>query len=547
MTVWRTTLLASCVAATAVLRPPAAEAATDPRTVSGAYLAGAHALAARDLSAAGRFFSQVLATDPDNLALLRRSFTLTLAGGDVEGAAKLAQRLDTADTADQLVRITLILHDAKAGKWRDALARLKTMETAGNAKSITPIIAAWLRVGAGDGKAALSSLDPMLQPPRPDALSSIQKALLLDYLGDLDGARTAYEALGDMGGTVRLVEGLASVYQRQGQRDKARQAYRAFADRNGDNLLLEPAIQRLDKGERPQPIIGSPADGLAEALFYIASAVSQDRDAEGGDTALIYTRLALYLRPDFPVTQILLGDVLSGQDQYQNAIAAYESLEQFDKGIALASDLVSERPDSPAGYLRLADLYRAKQDFASAVVAYDDAARRQKRLEEVDWTFLYRRGIALERSARFDRAEQDLRRAIGLNPDHANLLNYLGYSLLDRGKDLREAEDLIRKAVDQSPNDGYIIDSLGWVYYRTNQMDKAVETLEKAISLKPEDPTINDHLGDAYWRVGRKLEARYQWEAALRTTEGDPPKDKIEAKLANGLPAQEASAPVKSN
>ncbi|HEY9345772.1 MAG TPA: hypothetical protein VIQ53_10710, partial [Inquilinus sp.] len=266
MTVWRTTLLASCVAATAMLRPPAAEAATDPRTVSGAYLAGAHALAARDLSAAGRFFSQVLATDPDNLALLRRSFTLTLAGGDVEGAAKLAQRLDTADTADQLVRITLILHDAKAGKWRDALARLKTMETAGTARSVTPIIAAWLRVGAGDGKAALSSLDPLLQQSRPDALSSIQKALLLDYLGDLDGARTAYEALGDMGGTVRLAEGLAGVYQRQGQRDKARQVYRSFTDRNGDNLLLEPAIQRLDKGERPQPIIGSPADGLAEAL-----------------------------------------------------------------------------------------------------------------------------------------------------------------------------------------------------------------------------------------------------------------------------------------
>jgi len=569
MTAWRTTLLASCLAAAAALQPLAAAAATDPRTVSGAYLAGAHAVVARDLGAAGRFYSQVLAADPDNLALLRRTFTLTLAGGDVEGAAKLARRLDTADTADQLVRITLILQDAKAGKWRDALDRLKTMETAGTAKSITPIVSAWLRVGAGDGKAAMSSLDPLLQP-RADALASIQKALLLDYLGDLDGARTTYEALlGDMGNTVRLVEGLGSVYQRLGQRDKARQVYKTFTDRNGDNLLLEPAIQRLDKGERPQPIIGSPADGLAEALFYIASAVSQDRDAQGGDTALIYTRLALYLRPDFPVAQILLGDVLAGQEQYQSAIAAYESLpdntpagwmarlretlayeglEQYDKGIALASDLVSERPDSPAGYLRLGDLYRAKQDFASAVVAYDDAARRQKRMEEVDWTFLYRRGIALERSGRFDRAEQDLRRAIGLNPDHASLLNYLGYSLLDRGKDLKEAEDLIAKAVNLAPNDGYIIDSLGWVYYRTNQMDKAVETLEKAIALKPEDPTINDHLGDAYWRVGRKVEARYQWEAALRTTEGDPPKDKIEAKLANGLPAQDAaSAPVKSN
>ena len=566
MTVWRTTLLASCLAATA-FGPMAAQAATDPRTVSGAYLSGGHALVARDLASAGRFFGQVLAEDPDNLGLLRRSFTLTLAGGDVEGAAKLALRLDTADTADQLVRITLILHDVKAGKWRDALARLKTVETAGTAKSITPIISAWLRIGAGDGKAALSSLDPLLKGARPDALGAIQKALLLDYLGDLDGAAKAYEGLGDVGKTVRLVEGLASVYQRQGQRDKARALYSSFADQNGENLLLEPATQRLDKGERAQPIIGSPSDGLAEALFYIASAVSQDRQADGGDTALIYTRLALYLRPDFPVAQILLGDILAGQEQYKNAIAAYEALpdntpagwmarlretlaleglDDYDQGIALAGDLVSERPDSASGYLRLGDLYRAKQDFASSVVAYDDAARRQKRLEEIDWTFLYRRGIALERSGRFDRAEQDLRRAIGLNPQHANLLNYLGYSLLDRGKDLKEAEDLIRKAVDLTPDDGYIIDSLGWVYYRTNQMDKAVETLEKAITLKPEDPTINDHLGDAYWRVGRKLEARYQWEAALRTTEGDPPKEKIEQKLAGGLPA-DAPAPVTAN
>lgn len=567
MTVWRTTLLASCLVVATALRPGGAEAASDPRGIAGAYLAGSHALVARDLAGAGQFFGQVLAEDPDNLGLLRRSFTLTLASGDVDRAAWLATRLDTADTADQLVRITLILHDARAGKWRDALARLKAVETAGTAQSVTPILAAWLRVGAGDGRAALSSLDSLLEGSRPDVLATIQKALLLDYLGDLEEARKAYEALDDAGRTVRISEALASVHQRLGQRDKARTIYRDFTEQNGENLLLEPAIARLEQGERPEPIIRNPADGLAEALFYIASAVSQDQQAQGSDTALIYTRLALYLRPDFPVAQILLGDVMAGQDQYRNAIAAYEALpdgtpagwmarlretlaleglEQYDQGIALAGDLVSERPDSPAGYLRLGDLYRAEQDFASAVVAYDDAVRRQPKLEEIDWTFLYRRGIALERSGRFDRAEQDLRRAVALNPEHANLLNYLGYSLLDRTRDLTEAEDLIRKAVGLAPDDGYIVDSLGWVYYRTDQMGKAVETLERAITLKPEDPTINDHLGDAYWRVGRKLEARYQWQRALRTTEGDPPKEKIEQKLAGGLSA-DARAPVTAN
>lgn len=568
MTVWRTTLLASCLMAATALGPVTAGAATpDLRTVAGNYLSGTHAVVVHDLAAAGQFYREVLAEDPDNLALLRRAFPITLAGGDVDGAARLAGRLDTADTTDQLVRTTLILRDVQAGRWHEALQRLKAMEATGAAKSVTPILAAWLRAGAGDGKAAVDSLDPLLKAQKPDMLATIQKALLLDYLGDLDGARKIYEGLGDAGQTVRIAEALGGIYQRLGQRDKARALYQTFADKTGDNFLLEPAITRLDKGQAPDPIVRNPKDGLAEALFYIASAVNQDQDSRSGETALIYTRLALYLRPDFPVAQILLGDVLTGQDQYRNAITAYErlpdntpagwmarvretlaleQLEEYDQGIALASDLVSERPDNPAGYLRLGDLYRGKEEFASAVVAYDDAARRQPKLEELDWTFLYRRGIALERSGKFDRAEKDLRRAIALNPEHANLLNYLGYSLLDRGKDVKEAEDLIRKAVEMAPDDGYITDSLGWVYYRTGQMDKAVETLEKAISLKPEDPTINDHLGDAYWRVGRKLEARYQWEAALRTTKGDPPKDKIEAKLAGGLPA-DAPAPVTAN
>ena len=95
-------------------------------------------------------------------------------------------------------------------------------------------------------------------------------------------------------------------------------------------------------------------------------------------------------------------------------------------------------------------------------------------------------------------------------------MNYLGYSWVDMNMNLDEALDMIRKAVDLRPSDGYIVDSLGWAYYRLGRFDEAVRELERAVSLKPDDPVLNDHLGDAYWRAGRKLEATFQW--AMRAT-----------------------------
>jgi len=102
--------------------------------------------------------------------------------------------------------------------------------------------------------------------------------------------------------------------------------------------------------------------------------------------------------------------------------------------------------------------------------------------------------------------------------------------------------DMIHRAVEQRPDDGYIVDSLGWAYYRINNYAEAVKNLERAVELKPDDPTINDHLGDAYWRVGRKLEAHFQWSHAkdLKPEQEDLPK--IEAKLKDGLPDDTSSA-----
>jgi len=129
-----------------------------------------------------------------------------------------------------------------------------------------------------------------------------------------------------------------------------------------------------------------------------------------------------------------------------------------------------------------------------------------------------------------------MRKALELQPEQPHVLNYLGYSWIDQGINLDEGMKMIKRAVEQRPDDGYIVDSLGWAYYRIGNYEDAVKHLERAIDLKPEDPTINEHLGDAYWRIGRTLEAKFQW-AHARDLKPEPEElPKIEAKLENGLP-----------
>ncbi|MGC2781087.1 MAG: tetratricopeptide repeat protein, partial [Bradyrhizobium sp.] len=162
--------------------------------------------------------------------------------------------------------------------------------------------------------------------------------------------------------------------------------------------------------------------------------------------------------------------------------------------------------------------------------------------DKANSVYYYYRGICLERSKQWPKAEADMRKALELQPDQPHVLNYLGYSWIDQGVNLDEGMKMIKRAVEQRPDDGYIVDSLGWAYYRIGNYEEAVKNLERAIDLKPEDPTINDHLGDAYWRIGRKLEAKFQWAHARDLKPEAEEQPKIEAKIQNGLTDDPAPA-----
>ena len=298
---------------------------------------------------------------------------------------------------------------------------------------------------------------------------------------------------------------------------------------------------------------------MAEVFFNLAGTLAQGRSA---DLALIYGRFALRLRSDFPLAQVLLGGLLESLDRRAEALALYETvnpdstlywsarlrraetlddLSRTEEAIDQLRQMAAERNGRSDALIRLGDMLRSKKRFKEAVDTYSQAIGRIGDLDKNNWSLLYARGISYERSKQWAAAEADFLQALKLSPEQPFVLNYLGYSWVDQGIKLDRAKEMIERAVQLRPNDGYIVDSLGWVLYRLGDYRGAVAKLERAVILRPDDPTINDHLGDAYWRVGRALEARFQWRRALSLEPEKKDIPMIEKKLRRGL----ADAPKK--
>ena len=531
-------------------------------TTSGSYLAARHASVERDASSAAAFYRSALRTDPKNNELLDRAFISSLADGDIDEAVKLADRILTLDKANRVARLVVGVRDLKQKKYATAQININQSIRGPITDLVATLLSGWASFGAGDSKAAVANIDKLTGPEWYPIFKDLHTGMILELANKEKDAGTRFERAYKLDDSMLRV---SDAYGRWLSRNKDQAAaigiYEAFDKKLPRHPLVQEALRETRAGKKMPPLIESAQAGAAEALYGIGATLTR---RGGEDLALVYLQLSLYLQPNHPLALLSLADLYELVKKPPMAIKVYERMpassplkrnaqiqlatnldaaDRSEQAIKILKDVTTEDPKDIEAIMALGNIERGRKKFADCSTTYSRAIDVMPGVTDKNtWVTYYYRGICQERSKQWSKAEADMRKALELQPEQPHVLNYLGYSWIDQGINLDEGMKMIRRAVDQRPDDGYIVDSLGWAFYRIGNFEDAVKNLERAIDLKPEDPTINDHLGDAYWRVGRTLEAKFQWAHARDLKPEAEELPKIEAKIANGLPEDTSSA-----
>ncbi|NHB76636.1 tetratricopeptide repeat protein [Rhodobacter calidifons] len=541
---------------------------------SGAYLAARIAERENDFRAAFGWYAQAMASDPGNPALLDGAILAGIGSGDIVPTIELAAirrdlGKDRGIDRSQLADLVLLADEAQ----REDYAAIQAEAAAGRdvGDLANQLVLAWAKVGDGRMSEALEAFDTVAKREGYEAFGYYHKALALASVGDFEGADEILSGKA-AGPIVVMRRGVFAHVQILSQLERNQDAL-ALLDRSfgpGPDPLVDPIRRRLQAGEPlPFDTVRNARDGIAEVFFSISTALQGGADPV---YTLLHLHVAGYLRPDHSDALLMTADVLTDLRQYDLAAETYarfrpedpafvtaeigragalRSQGKADAAIEALRTLARAHGDLVGVQFALGDMLRGQERFAEAVAAYSSAIELASAAGKQDWVLYFYRGICHEQSQNWALAEADFRRALELNPTQPQVLNYLGYGLVDRGEKLDEALGMIEKAVAGDPKQGYIIDSLAWALFKLGRYAEALEPMERASLLEPVDPIVTDHLGDVYWMNNRKLEARFQWRRALSFNPTEKDKARILRKLEVGLDAVMAAegtapAPVKA-
>lgn len=543
----RTSAAAAC-ALLAACATPLASAPHDAASYAD-HLVGRVAHLRQDHAAAADRYFAALQREPRNDALLSGAVTASLAAGDI-ARARQAARMAPREDAPAYAHVVRAADHLAAGRNRAAAEELNRAEGGAAEALVARMISVWARAAEGRVEDVIVDLAPLASIRPYGGLFAYQQAMALDYAGRNEEALTNYAAAADGGMFLPpAIERHADLLARAGRRGEALAVLGREA--NASNPALVAARERLVASQPVAATRLTAAQGAAVGLYGLAAIFQQESDATHALAALT---LALMLDPQLDAAHLMFAQVqsslghpelaraalsrIAAQSPYANTARVMQAWtlideEREEEGLAMA------RAAAEDGNLRarraLADIYRNLERYADAEPIYTELIAANGD----DWRLYFSRGAARERLRRWPEAEADLRRALELSPEQPEVMNYLGYTWVDRGEHLEEGLAMLRRAVELRPHSGAIIDSLGWAYFRMGEYARALEYLERAVELEPADPTLNDHLGDVYWRLGRRIEARFQWQRALSF---DPDnREAIEAKLERGLPEEPAA------
>ncbi len=540
---------------------------------AGSYLAARQAEQRNDYAAAARYYTRALVQNPNNAEIMEALTLSRLLQGSFDLAVPVAKQMEALGLRSQVAQMVISTDLARNEEFA-AIGERSAEDGQGIGPLVDGLVAAWSLVGQGKVNDALVAFDALAEQQGLRGFAMYHKALALAQVGDFEQAEQIFAD--DPNGVVQMTRrgamARAEILSQLGRNSDAVESLNtAFGQ------ATDPGITALREAlasgtQVPFTHINSATDGLAEVYYSIAAALTAEAQP---DYTLLYTRAAQALRPDHTDALLLAADLLDDLGQHQLAIDAYSemprdhvdyhaaelgragalrALDKPDAAIEVLTALTKSHDELAVVHSTLGDVHRSQQNYPEAVAAYDAALERTAELNaRRTWFLFYARAIAYERQGEWGNAEADFRRALELEPDQPQVLNYLGYSLVEKQIKLDEALDMIERAVAARPDSGFIVDSLGWVLYRLGRYDEAVGHMERAVELMPVDPVVNDHLGDVLWAVGRYREAEFQWSRALsfvdeedNNSEADP--DRIRRKLEVGLDVvleEEGAPPLK--
>lgn len=529
--------------------------------LAGPYLAARQASGNADFVAAAHYYALAAEQDPRNPMIMDSLLYALVASGRVEEAFAQAQAMDARGDGTDMARLMIRAGFAAAEDWAGLLDSL------GDAPRVPPggvllldgMMRGWALLGEGRASDAIAQLQALTLTRGARAMVDYNLAMMKAMVGDFESALALLEKP-EVGQHLLGTMAHAEILAQLDQREDALAVLDAQPGGADEPAII--ALRALIASDAPVPFTAmtSARQGIAQLFLTFASVLGGSADPD--PLSLVHARLAVWVDPDLGEARLVLAQILQDADQYDMAAEQYDQLSamgevrpvaelaridslararRHDQALEAVDALIEHFPDLASAWVAKGDILRQSERFSGAADAYGHAITLIPE-GEARWFPLFARGMSLERAGDFPSAESDLREALKYSPDHPQILNYLGYSLIDRGEKLDEALAMIERAVQMQP-DGYILDSLAWGYYRLGRYEDAVAPMEQAVAQMADDPLVNDHLGDVYWMAGRHREAEIQWRRALSLLRPDTASSeevdpvRVRAKLARGLDA----------
>ena len=522
-------------------------------TISGSFLAGEQAYEDLRTKEAASFFLDAAESDWENPMAVEKALSALVLDGRVEDGAAIAQHLIEMQPQNAIARLVLGTVALKERRYSSAISQFNKVPKSDFIGIAAIILNSWALVGEKKFATSQNLLDSLDRAGLADFVT-FHRALMADVEGNRDLAlfysKKAYEIDPFVS---RTIEARVRILANSLQFKQAQKLLKTYNDNGFSHPILDDIAKSIAKKQRPGKIANNVQSGAAELYHAIGTSLGREREIS---SSYLFFRLGQYLDQKNEVIIFSLAQTLENVSLYEQANEFYatipntsvlsslaminiaqnlNTLGDNEAAIRKLTNITVLEPDNLKAISALGDMLRVEKLYDEAIIAYSKALKISGLNSPSSWKLYYVRAISYERSDRWELAEKDFLKSLELNPSQPQVLNYLGYSWVDKNMNLEEGLKLIKEAVEGSPYDGYIVDSLGWAYYRLNRFDEAVVELERAVNLSPNDAEINDHLGDAYWKVGRKLEARYQWKIAIDVDKDGVVTKRTKPKLENGL------------